>query len=327
MMEEQRALDRQQREARGQQADEGRSLLDPAAPGMWGGEDQARETGEREAREAEYERQVQRGVAEGDAPRRSADADRPVPELPAPIGQGREDRQRHEGRARGAEEPLPARGATPPGADQQRHRERHGQQLDQDRGGRKGAGERRPGRVPAGRAPGGECHEPERDRRHVGAHHGGPVDDRGRQPHEQGGDAAGRRPGEGADDGRRRQDPSEGEKQDGRPYQCGIASRHRGGTAQGDEEERRLRGEDVGTQLGSAAERVGAREVDALVELGRGDAETPARGRAHQGEGEREARDLGDARRGEEPRARRHRRRGYRRPGLLVAIAARGCRT
>lgn len=308
-MEEQRALDGEHRGGGHQEGDERRAVLHPASPGGRRRHGDRREPPEPEPREAEHDREVQARGDEGDLPGRGADPDGAVPQVAPPGGMGQQHRERDRARAGGHRCPPPGRHPSPPGADQHRRREGDREELDQYRGCDERTGRGRRERPPGGRDH-RERHQPQGDRRYIGAHHGGPVDDGRRQPDQESGGASGDRTRQGADDEGRGEDAAEAEQQRSRPHEGGIASGHRRHRAEAHEEERRLRREHLRPEGRAIRDGDGASQVDALVELGRVDRQVAPRGDRDDAEHEGEAERLGSVLRG--PGAAAHRRPRYR---------------
>lgn len=321
-MQEQRTLHGDESDAREQERHEVGALPERAAGARRG---RTRQQSQSQAGEPAHEGRIESGPPEGHLTGRSSDPDGAVPQGAPAAGQRSEHGDHHSEGPGDAEQPVTAWRAPSEASDRDGHDERSREELHQQGGGKEGAGRGGPRRTPGGGTGRCERHEAEREGRHVGADHGGAVDDRGRQSDEKGGETASGRSGEGTDDGHGGEDAHDGEQEDARPHPLRVASRHRDGSSEPREEERRLGGEHLGPEGRSVMEGIGTREIDALIEFRRGGTQ-PAPGgdgddREHEGEGG----DLDPARReGGPDAAKGHQTRRYCRPGHAVVTGAAG---
>ena len=195
------------------------------------------------------------------------EADGVVPELRQRIrvdadeDEGDDDRPRQRGqRGPGADPTLPR---------EDDQRDEHGQREELDRDARRGHGARGCGSPdgspvePPGRDR--ECREGERDRGDVRGHAGRLGRIRRRCDHQRSGGDSAREPGEPPPDQVGRRDADEPHHQHSDPQPLHGTSGEQADRPEEEVEPGRLRGEDVAAELLPVAERVEARQIDALV--------------------------------------------------------------
>lgn len=291
-MQEERTVDEREQGPAGEQGDLRGLVPRPGrgSPGAAGG--QAGPEHQGQAREAGHEGQGRVPGRQVDPAGGAADAGHALGDRPGLARVDDRDRRAHEG---GSERRGQDRGPAGAGGEgEHRERRQHGErgELGQHRRGGQGAGGEAPGRAPHRGAGGHQGPEGEGHGREVCAHHGGPAGDRGRGEDQGAGGQAPQGAVTGPYDRPRREPGGQRPSQGGHP-QPGLPPAGAPDHLQGGEEERRLRGEDLGSERGAARQGPGARGVDALVELRRGHPDVPPQQEARQREQRRDRGRLG----------------------------------